>query len=110
MFKKSPFYKIKTSVPLNYAQPVREAMSQAGAGKQGNYINCSGSYSITGRFTPIKGAKPTIGSQGKEEVVKEEAIEMLCHKNKIKAVIKALKKAHPYEEPPIDIFERIDIK
>jgi len=110
MFKKSVFYKIKTSVPSDNANQVREAMAKAGAGKQGNYIKCSGSYPITGRFTPIKGAKPAIGSQGKDEIVKEEVIEMLCHKSKLKNVVQALKKAHPYEEPPIDIFERIEIK
>lgn len=35
-------------------------------------------------------------------------IEFVCEQNKIKDVIEAIKKAHPYEEVPIDIVELLD--
>lgn len=85
-------------------------MGDAGAGVQGNYSHCSGSYLSTGRFTPLTGANPAIGQIGKPEEVQEEIIEMLCHVDKVAEVIKALKSAHPYEEPAIDIIQRLDIK
>ncbi|USN54060.1 MAG: hypothetical protein H6760_03175 [Candidatus Nomurabacteria bacterium] len=100
---------IRTSVPVPQADAVRKAMGDAGAGKMGNYSHCSGSYRTTGRFIPQEGAHPAIGEIGQEEIVEEEVIRMLCHKEKVEEVIIALKQAHPYEEPAIDIFPRLEL-
>ena len=110
MLKQSDFVKIRTAVPVKDAEKVRRAMGDAGAGVQGNYSHCSGSYLSIGRFIPLAGANPAIGQIGKPEEVQEEVIEMLCHVDKVKEVIVALKKVHPYEEPAIDIIQRLDIK
>ncbi len=107
--KESVYYKIRVFVPVSYAAKIRQAMNEAGASRQGNYDWCSGSYVVTGRFRPIKGAKPFIGKVGKVEKVKEETVETLCHKNKLKQVITAIKKVHPYEEPAIDIIKRYEV-
>ncbi|MDP3964163.1 MAG: hypothetical protein Q8Q20_00685 [bacterium] len=110
MLKESDYVIVRTSVPLEQAEAVRQSMGEAGAGQQGHYIHCSSSYRTIGRFTPVAGAHPAIGEIGKKEVVEEEVIRMLCHKDKVKVVIDALKKAHPYEEPAIDIFPRFDVE
>jgi hypothetical protein len=107
--RESEFVLIHTAVPIAQAEAVRKAMGEAGAGEMGNYEHCSGSFRITGRFIPLEGAHPAIGEVGKSEVVEEEAIRMLCHKDKVSEVIKALKAAHPYEDPPIDIFPRLEL-
>jgi hypothetical protein len=109
MLKQSDFVKIRTAVPVESAEKVRRAMGDAGAGVQGNYSHCSGSYLSMGRFTPLSGANPAIGQIGKPEEVQEEIIEMLCHVDNVSDVIAALKKAHPYEEPAIDILPRLEI-
>ena len=109
MLKESNFLKIRTAVPMENTAQVRQAMIEAGAGQQGNYAGCSITIRSIGRFLPLAGAKPTIGVVGKEQEVEEDIIEMLCHKNKVKNVIKALKKAHPYEEPMIDIIPKLEI-
>jgi len=110
MLKESKYVKIITAVPVAGAEKVRQAMGDAGAGKQGNYSHCSGSYLSVGRFTPLAGANPTIGEIGKPEEVQEEIIEMLCHVDKVEEVILALKKAHPYEEPAIDLIRLLGLK
>ena len=110
MLKQSDFVKIITAVPVESAEKVRQAMGDAGAGAQGNYSHCSGSYLSVGRFTPLAGANPAIGQIGKPEEVQEEIIEMLCHVDKVAEVIAALKSAHPYEEPAIDVLPRFDIE
>jgi hypothetical protein len=109
MLKSSDFVKIRVSVPLNAAAAVREALGQAGAGVQGNYTNCTASIRQTGRFQPTAGAKPAIGQIDQLEEVEEELIETICHKDIVEKVITAIKKAHPYEEPAIDIMPRYDI-
>ena len=109
MLKESDYVKIRVAVPLEAAAAVRQAMGQIGAGVQGNYEYCSGSVKQTGRFRPKIGAHPAIGQIGKLEEVEEELIETICHKNLVEKVVLAIKKAHPYEAPAIDIMPRYDI-
>lgn len=110
MLKESAYVKIRTAVPVSHANQVRQAMGSAGAGRQGNYRDCSGSYQSVGRFTPETGAAPSIGAVGKPEEVEEETIEMLCHREYVPAIIAALRKSHPYEEPAIDILPRLELE
>lgn len=98
------FVKIVVTVPTPDADSLRNAIGQAGAGEIGNYDFCSFSSRGLGRFRPLKGAKPSIGEINNLEEVEEERIEVTCVKEKINDVISAIKKAHPYEEPVIDIY------
>lgn len=110
MLRQSKYVKIQTSVPVEQADRMRTALADAGAGIQGSYSHCSGSFSATGRFMPLSGARPAIGTIGQLEEVPEVIIQTLCHVDKVKTVIAALKKAHPYEEPPIDIIPRFEVE
>lgn len=96
--------KLVVYVPESYADAVRLAMGKAGAGKMGNYSFCSFSVKGIGRFKPEKGANPTIGKVGEVEQVKEERIETICERKKLKAVVLAIKKVHPYEEVALDVY------
>lgn len=109
MLKQSDFVKIRVSAPLEAADRVRQAMGLAGAGVHGNYQFASGSIKQVGRFKPLAGARPTIGEIGRPEEVEEELIETLCHKDLAEKVVAEIKKAHPYEEPAIDLMPRYDI-
>ena len=106
---KSKYYKIVVFVPTADAVSIREALANAGAGNIGNYDFCSFSLKGIGRFRPGKNTNPHIGSQGQIEEVEEERIETICPKDKIKEVIEAVKKVHPYEEPAIDVYELLEI-
>lgn len=101
----SPNVKIVVFVPVPHADAVREAMAEAGAGKIGNYTNCSFSSKGTGRFKPEAGANPAIGEIGKMTEVDEERVEMVCSREVLTNVISAIKKVHPYEEVAVDIYQ-----
>ncbi len=96
--------KIVVFVPLSHADKVRDAIGKAGGGIIGNYSHCSFSSKGIGRFKPNSKANPHIGKSGKLEQVEEERIEFVCPKNKAKAIIKALKSSHPYEEVALYIY------
>ncbi len=98
-------YKVVVTVPVNEADALREAIGSAGGGKVGNYTYCSFSVKGTGRFLPIDGAKPAIGQIGQPEEVSEERIEITCDDASVKSVVDAIREAHSYEEPAIDIYE-----
>jgi len=102
------FVKIAVFVPASHSDVVRQALAQAGAGRIGNYDSCSFSARGIGRFRPLKGAHPFIGSvvdgEGRIEEVEEERIEVICPSEILDAVLAAVKKVHPYEEPAIDVY------
>lgn len=96
--------KLVVFVPETHTDIVREAMGKAGAGKLGNYSNCTFSTKGIGRFIPEGGANPHIGQVGKLEEVLEERIETVVERTKLQAVIKAIRSVHPYEEVALDIY------
>ncbi len=100
--------KIITTIPVKDLKKVRDAMCEAGAGIIGNYIYCTVSTKCVGTFVPTDKANPYIGEKNKFEVVEEEKLETVCDINIAKDVINALRKAHPYEEPAIDIIPLLD--
>lgn len=104
IIKAVSFVKIVVYTPVSHAEAIREALAQSGCGHIGKYDCCSFSVKGIGRFRPLEGASPAIGKVGKIEEVPEERIETICPKSKVRAVLKAVKKAHPYEEPAMDVY------
>ncbi len=104
-------YQLIVYVPETDAQKVRDAMALAGAGKIGAYDSCSFSVKGTGRFRPLEGSHPAIGSTDKLAEVGEERIEVLVPADvDLGDVLRAIKKAHPYEEPAIHVLPMVDYK
>jgi len=104
----SNLVKLVVTVPDKDADMLREAIGKADGGKVGNYTHCSFSVKGTGRFRPEDSAQPAIGVVGKFEEVAEQRIEVTCSQNSLKQVVQAIRKAHPYEEPAIDIFPMLE--
>ena len=96
--------KVVSFVPTPQAQAVRRAMSDAGAGHIGNYQECSYNLPGFGTFRPLDGARPAIGVVGELETVDEVRIEMVCPAAAVPDVVRAMRSAHPYEEPAFDIL------
>lgn len=96
--------KLVIYVPVTHADKIRETLAKAGAGHIGNYDSCSFSVRGVGRFRGLEGSNPTIGEPGKLEEVEEERIETICAEEKAGAILEAIKKVHPYEEPAIDVY------
>jgi hypothetical protein len=97
-------YKIVVYAPGSHADAVREAMGDAGAGIIGTYTHCT--FTIPGitRFKPGPGSDPEVGEIGKLAEVAEERIETVCEAGRLKAVLEAVRAAHPYEEPAMDVY------
>ena len=103
--KADTLIKLYTSVPVSAADKVREALFNAGAGKIGNYKECSFSINGNGTFRPGQDAGPAIGEAGGiREYVNETKIEVLIEKHTQAAVIAALFEAHPYEEVAYELI------
>lgn len=98
------YVKLVIFVPLIYADNIRKALGEVGAGKIGNYDFCSFSSRGTGRFRGNKKTNPAIGKAGQYEAVEEERIETIMPRKNLKKVIEKVRAVHPYEEVVFDIY------
>jgi len=101
-------YKLVFYVPDTHCERVKQAIFDAGAGKQGHYMNCSWQVLGQGQFMPLKGSQPFMGLECRHETVSEYRVETQCDHSVIQQVIEALKQSHPYEEPAYDIWRTED--
>ena len=97
-------YKLCFYVPVAFAEPVKQAVFETGAGKLGEYAECYWQTLGSGQFRPLAASQPFLGQAGKLEQVEELKVELLCAPEYIQEAVKALKTAHPYEEPAYEII------
>ncbi len=91
-------------VPAGNAEGLRQALFSAGAGRIGDYSNCSWSVTGTGQFLPGVGATPAVGMVGALERVVEDRVEVIAPAGLRGQILTAMRAAHPYEEPAFDVF------
>ena len=82
----------------------REAVFAAGAGRIGEYERCSWYTEGTGTFFGGEETAPTLGERGREERVPELRLETVYPADREEEVVRALRSAHPYEEPAFDLY------
>lgn len=101
------FCKLEVFVPEEYAEKVKTALGNAGAGRLGNYDFCFWQSDGTGQFRPLAGSDPFIGKTNEIERVREVKIETLFPENIKSEIIAAIRASHPYETPAYYIMELI---
>ncbi len=96
--------KLVVFVPKESLDAVREAVFAAGAGRIGDYERCSWYAEGTGTFLGGEATDPAIGERGREERVPELRLETVYPADREEEVVRALREAHPYEEPAFDLY------
>lgn len=96
-------YKLVTFVPEEALERVSRAVFEAGAGRIGNYSACSFRSPGVGTFFGEEGTAPAVGAPGRLEQASEVRVETVVPVARIEAVLRALRQAHPYEEPAFDL-------
>ncbi len=95
-------------VPRDALEGVRDALFAAGAGRIGDYERCSWYTEGTGTFLPGEEASPAIGERGREERTPELRLETVYPVEREPEIVRALRRAHPYEEPAFDLYPLVD--
>jgi hypothetical protein len=103
-----PLDKLVVFAPPGDAEPIRNAIAGAGAGRIGDYDSSSWSVTGEGRFRPLDGAHPTIGAVGALETLEVVRIEAVLPRARRAAVVRAMLAAHSYEEVAFDVVELAD--
>jgi hypothetical protein len=96
--------KLVVFVPRESLDTVRNALFEAGAGRIGDYTRCSWYTQGTGTFLGGAGTDPSVGEKGREERVAELRLETVYPIEREAEVVRALRAAHPYEEPAFDLY------
>ena len=96
--------KLVVFVPREALDDVRDALFAAGAGRIGDYTRCSWYTQGTGTFLGGEGSDPSVGQAGREERVAELRLETVYPVEREAEVVRALREAHPYEEPAFDLY------
>lgn len=96
------------TVPETHLEPVLDAIAAAGAGVVGEYTHCSFTSAGTGRFLPSAAANPMLGQRGALNAEPELRVETFCQRDRARAVVAALRDAHPYDEPVYYVIPLLD--
>jgi dinuclear metal center YbgI/SA1388 family protein len=96
--------KVAVFVPPERVDDAMDALSKAGGGRIGAYSRCSFRVTGSGTFLPAESATPFVGRAGREERVEEIRLESVVPRNLLSQVLRAVRAAHPYEEPAIDVY------
>jgi len=92
------------TIPENVEQ-VRNALFDAGAGKIGNYDDCSFTSQGIGTYMGNENSNPEIGERFEFVEAQEIKIEVTFEKHLQSKILKALLKNHVYEEVAYEIYD-----
>ena len=106
--KKENLKKLVAYVPESHAEPVLEALHQAGAGNLANYSECSFLLEGTGRFRGNDKSNPCLGKQNEKIAVKEVQINVVFESHLLDRIQHTLHQAHPYETVAYEIYTMIN--
>ncbi|WP_152050000.1 Nif3-like dinuclear metal center hexameric protein [Tautonia marina] len=99
--------KVVVFTPEADREAVLSAAFGAEAGRIGDYVECSYTIEGFGTFLGLEGTNPTVGQSGRREVAREQRIEVVCPGERLAGVLAAIRAAHSYEEPAIDVYPTI---
>lgn len=95
--------KVAVFVPPDRAGAVLDALAGAGGGRIGAYDRCAFRTAGTGMFRPSPWASPRVGRRGADAEIEETRLESVVAGSLLPQVLRAVREAHPYEEPEIDV-------
>lgn len=101
-------FKIALFVPPEYKDRMMDAITDSISKVVENYDRTFSFSQTTGTWRTLDGADPFIGSVGKISEVPEIRLEFVVKESDLKNTVKAIRNAHPYEEPAMDIIETLD--
>ena len=98
------YCKLEIFIPENYLEILSQTLQSADAGHIGKYDSCLSYSRVTGRWRPLNGAYPFLGRAGEISEEPELKVETVCSVSKVREILDAVKRVHPYEEPVINVI------
>ncbi len=99
------YYKFEIYIPESHFDDLRKALMSVDAGHIGNYDCCLSYSRVTGTWRPLAGTDPFLGRAGEISEEDELKVEVAVSGEKLEETMSAVRAAHPYEEPVINVIE-----
>jgi hypothetical protein len=88
---------------------MREVLNLVGAGVYGDYDSALSYSLVKGCWRPLPGADPYDGEIGVLCEADEYKVEVCCLSENLEQTVRAIREAHPYEEPVINAIPLIAV-
>lgn len=98
------YCKLELFVPASHFPAIQAALAAADAGHIGAYDQCLSYTPVTSFWRPLPGTHPYLGQENTLCQAQELKVEVTCRTEQVDHVIRAVKAAHPYEEPVINVI------
>ena len=98
------YCKLEIFVPESHLEAIQRALQAVDAGHIGRYDCCMSYHPVTGCWRPLEGAAPYLGSVGEISAEPELKVEVTCPAERAAETVAAVKAAHPYEEPVVNVI------
>ena len=96
--------KLEIFIPETHLEALRQALLEVDAGHIGNYDGCLSYSPVTSCWRPLAGTNPYLGQPGQLCRARERKIEVTVRGDRLAETLAAVKAAHPYEEPVINVL------
>ena len=100
----SEFCKLEIFLPESHLEAVQQALWSVDAGHIGAYDRCLSWSRVNSCWRPLAGTDPYLGQPGQLCRAEEIKIEVCCLAARLDETLAAIKSAHPYEEPVINVL------
>lgn len=100
-------YKVAVSVPEDFLEKVMNAVTEAIEPLYPGYDRVFSHWPVTGTWRPLPGSHPYDGIVGRISVEPEVHLEFAVRGEYLYDAVEAVRNAHPYEEPAIDIIPMV---
>ena len=98
-------YKLEIFLPEASFDGICQALWSVDAGHIGRYDRCLSWSRVNSCWRPLAGAEPYDGAIGQLSEAAEIKIEVCCRAERLAETLSAVKEAHPYEEPVINVIQ-----
>ena len=100
--------KLEIFIPESHFPALQLALRQADAGHIGSYDSCLSCSPVTSFWRPLEGTHPYLGQVGELSREAEVKVETICRRERLKETLAAIRAAHPYEVPVINVIPLLD--
>ena len=97
-------YKLEIFLPQSCFDAVRQALWSVDAGHIGAYDRCLSRSRVESCWRPLEGTDPFLGMPGELCRAEEWKVEVCCREDRLAETLAAVRAAHPYEEPVINVI------
>lgn len=103
-------FKIAVNLPWEYLEGVMDAVTTSIRPLYPGYDRCFCYWPVTGTWRPLKGSNPFNGNLDEVCISSEFRLEFAVSEECLGEAVDAIRRAHPYEEPAIDVIPMIPWK